>query len=76
MPSRCSSNHGLTDLVGYTTQVYVDDGALGGFGKLEYHSPALDAEQGRNAMEDVSHVWAFQGPLETIDKICHLVLNL
>lgn len=47
--------------LGHVQQVYVDDGALGGFGEMEYHTPAL-ASQGPTTLTDTSEVWGFTGP--------------
>jgi hypothetical protein len=44
---------------GYVQQVYVDDGALGGFGELEHHSGAL--APGTECVTDHSRTWAFTG---------------
>ncbi len=44
---------------GYVQQVYVDDGALGGFGELEHHSGALSP--GADSVTDHSRTWAFTG---------------
>jgi hypothetical protein len=46
--------------IGHVQQVYVDDGAFGGFGELEYHSPAVDAANG-GSVEECSEVWACIG---------------
>jgi len=48
------------DDLGHVQQVYVDDGALGGFGELEYHSPAIDTVAGPS-VTDSSEVWSFVG---------------
>jgi hypothetical protein len=48
------------DDFGHVQQVYVDDGALGGFGELEYHSPAI-ASDGEQSVTDCSEVWACAG---------------
>ena len=48
------------DDLGYVQQIYVDDGALGGFGEMEYHGPAAVASAGGDA-GDLSEVWAFCG---------------
>ena len=50
----------MPDDLGHVQQVYVDDGALGGFGELEYHSPAVDGA-GATTVRDSSEVWAFAG---------------
>jgi hypothetical protein len=48
------------DDLGHVQQIYVDDGALGGFGELEYHSPAIGSA-GEQSVTDCSEVWAFAG---------------
>jgi hypothetical protein len=57
---------GLNEL-GYIQQVYIDDGALGGFGELEYHAPYLCAE--RPSVADVSQLWGFAGPADAMVKL-------
>ena len=54
---------------GYMTQVYVDDGALGGFGEMEYHSPALDRTAGRTAIDDVCETWTCAGDASEIESV-------
>jgi hypothetical protein len=61
---------------GYMTQVYVDDGGLGGFGELEYHSPGLDASSKQTKIEDVSDTWAFAGPARRVDDVRNRILQL
>ncbi|MES2693277.1 MAG: hypothetical protein V4773_07370 [Verrucomicrobiota bacterium] len=46
---------------GHACQVYVDDGAFGGFGEMEFHSPALfPGAPGSVAV--TAHTWGFIGP--------------
>ena len=59
---------------GYVQQVYVDDGALGGFGELEHHSGALEAEGDRVAT-DFSRTWAFAGPLSALNEQLEALLQ-
>jgi hypothetical protein len=47
-------------------QVYVDDGALGGFGEVEYHAPYLSRDNGYR-VADTSETWAFAGRREAIE---------
>lgn len=54
------------DDLGHVQQFYVDDGALGGFGELEYHGPAIDATAG-GSVEESSDVWACIG--DNLDDI-------
>ncbi len=51
---------GAPDDIGHVQQFYVDDGALGGFGEMEYHSPAVEAAYG-GTVEESSDVWAVIG---------------
>ena len=55
--------------VGYMAQVYVDDGGLGDFAELEYHSPGLDADAGIHCLSDTSEVLAFVGPPTEIHEL-------
>lgn len=59
---------------GHTQQIYVDDGALGGFGEMEYHSPALEAGT-RERVTDRQSVWAFAGPAEALSDILERLLT-
>jgi hypothetical protein len=61
--------------LGYAAQCYTDDGALGGFGELEYHAPGVGAWTGLAACTDESQVWGFQGPMETISEIARQLLG-
>ena len=53
----------------------MDDGALGGFGELEYHAPAVGAGTGQTTHTDLSQVWAFSGPAEAVGRIARLLLG-
>ena len=57
------------DARGYAVQVYVDDGALGGFGELEHHCPALNVESGIDEVTDQCDTWVFRGPGSSIDHV-------
>ena len=57
---------------GHMQQVYVDDGALGGFGELEYHAPCLQ-RGARELVEDRAEVWAFAGPAEALRDLLNRV---
>lgn len=59
---------------GYMQQVYVDDGALGGFGELEYHSPAIGGERQRE-IHDICEIWAFTGAENTLREIAKSLLE-
>jgi hypothetical protein len=57
---------------GYAFQCYNDDGNLGDFGELEYHTPAIG--EGMTAYQDRSQVWAFCGKGERVDEVCQYLL--
>ena len=59
--------------LGHVQQVYVDDGALGGFGEMEYHTPAL-ASQGPATLMDTSEVWGFTGSVEHLTVLAEQLL--
>ena len=52
---------------GYLQQVYVDDGAMGGFGELEYHSACIDPID-RKQVADSCEVVAYSGDAEALDR--------
>jgi hypothetical protein len=60
---------------GYATEVYVDDGNLGGFGEMEYHSPGIISSKGRS-ITDTSKVWAFRGPGDAVEKIRQIAVEV
>ena len=60
---------------GYCAEVYVDDGAYGGFGELEYHSKAINIDSGESETEDQSETWGFSGTLSDINNICENILK-
>ncbi len=51
---------------GHMCQVYVDDGALGGFGEMEYHAPAIDAS---GTTQTEAENWGFIGPREAVREL-------
>jgi len=59
--------------IGHVQQVYVDDGALGGFGEMEYHTPAL-ASQGPATLTDTSETWGFTGSAEHLTDLAEQLL--
>ena len=61
--------------VGYMAQMYVDDGGLGDFAELEYHSPGLDANAGIHGVTDTSEVLAFVGPTPEVSELCEYLLQ-
>ncbi len=60
--------------LGYAFQAYNDNGSLGAFGELEYHTPAIGGSTGLDRYTDVSQLWAFTGPPTVIDRLAtHLL---
>ena len=59
---------------GHMQQVYVDDGGLGGFGELEYHTPAIGRVEGTE-VGDKSSVWTFAGPAEVLREISQQLIR-
>ena len=51
----------------------MDDGALGGFGEMEYHTPAL-ASQGPATLTDTSETWGFTGSAEHLTDLAEQLL--
>ena len=64
------------DEFGYAIQCYNDDGNLGDFGELEYHSPAIGGDTGNTTYEDRSQVWAFLGCVELVDEVAQRLLGV
>ena len=60
---------------GYAIQCYNDNGELGNFGEMEYHTPAIGYETKMDSYEDQSQVWAFWGDGKSIDHICRYLLG-
>ncbi|MFD2330569.1 DUF6786 family protein [Cohnella sp. GCM10020058] len=60
---------------GHCVQVYSDDGTLGSFGELEYHTPVIDKERGERSLTDRSQVWAYSGRADTIAAIRRLLIG-
>ena len=60
---------------GYAFQYFADNGDIGGFGELEYHSPAVGAGTGKLGMIDVSQLWAFEGSAHGIDTVMRTLLG-
>ncbi len=58
---------------GYVQQVYVDNGAFGGFGEMEYHSPAMIPAVS-NEIKDRSVLWTFTGPAEALTTLSDKIL--
>lgn len=53
---------------GYVQQLYVDDGALGGFGELEHHSEYLSPDNGYR-VTDVCETFAYCGPADAVAAV-------
>lgn len=60
--------------LGHVQQVYVNDGTLGGFGEMEYHTPAL-ASQGPAALTDTSETWGFTGSVKHLKVLAEQLLT-
>lgn len=58
------------DAIGYVVQFYVDNGFLGGYVELEYHSPYL--KKGQKSLTDQSQVLGFVGDPEGIDRVAEM----
>jgi len=59
---------------GIVQQVYVDNGAFGGFGEMEHHSPAIIP--GRTSkVTDTCTTWAFAGPVEALRELAEKLLK-
>jgi hypothetical protein len=54
---------------GHMCQVYVDDGGLGGFAELEFHTPALAAGV-RESLESSCTALGFTGPADAVRDLC------
>ena len=59
---------------GYALQCYNDDGKLGDFGEVEYHSPAIGIRR-NNECIDQSQVWGFKGNKQQIKKILKMLIG-
>jgi|SRR5581483_11545430 len=60
---------------GFAIQACNVNSALGAFSELEYHVPAIGGGTGLSSYEDVSQVWAFRGPTDSIRSIAGLLLG-
>lgn len=56
-------------------QFYNDSGEIGGFGEMEYHSPAAGSANFFHT-RDVSHTWCFGGPAERVRHIAQQLLGV
>lgn len=66
--------HALSDK-GHCVQCYNDNGELGQFGELEYHTPMMDRSSGNNILQDTSQVGCYLGRLEDMLRIQQLLLD-
>jgi len=60
---------------GFAIQACNVDSGLGSFSELEYHVPAIGGGTGLTAYEDVSQIWAFRGPAESVQAIARRLLG-
>lgn len=60
---------------GHCIQLYNDNGRIGSFGELEYHSPSF-AGTGANSVADHSSVWCYTGSEATIRRIARVLLGV
>ena len=61
--------------LGWCFESYNDRGEWGGFGELEYHTPAVGGQTGLSFYEDRSQVWAYRGPPSQIRAIGEMLLG-
>lgn len=66
--------HSLSDK-GHCVQCYNDNGELGQFGELEYHTPVMEMARGMNVLQDKSQIWCYSGRQEDMQKIQLLLMN-
>ena len=64
-----------TENFGFAIQACNVDSRLGSFSELEYHMPAIGGATGLTSHEDVSQIWAFRGPAESIQAIANRLLG-
>ncbi len=55
--------------LGYAIQCYNDDGVLGQFGEMEYHTLAIGEGTGLTSYQDQSQVWAFGGEEQSVNEV-------
>lgn len=60
---------------GHCLQCYNDNGLLGAFGEVEYHTPVLDCEREGASLIDRSGIWCYSGKSETIERIRYILLG-
>jgi len=59
---------------GVVQQVYVDNGAFGGFGEMEHHSPAMIPDR-CSKVTDTCTTWAFAGPVDQLSELAETLLK-
>lgn len=64
-----------TGNLGFAIQACNVDSALGSFSELEYHVPAIGGGTGLTSCEDVSQIWAWRGPQESVRAIARRMLS-
>lgn len=60
---------------GHVVQCYKDDGYLGYFGELEYHSPSIQLTHTQHTIQDTSQVWCYSGNKKRINEISEILLG-
>jgi len=60
---------------GHCLQLYNDDGSLGRFGELEYHSPVIDGTKGVRSLADQSRIDCYEGERSAVIRIRDIVLG-
>jgi hypothetical protein len=61
---------------GYAVQCYSDDGSLGDFGEMEYHTPGIGDGTGITSYTDRSQLWGFRGDRTIIEEIAERLLGV
>ena len=61
--------------LGFAIQACNVDSGLGSFSELEYHVPAIGTGTGLASCEDVSQIWAFRGPADSVRTIARCLLS-
>ncbi len=60
---------------GHCVQAYNDDGKLGDFGEMEYHTPLMMTSKDQYSLEDTHETFCYFGNIEVINKIRHILLG-
>jgi hypothetical protein len=61
---------------GHCVQCYNDDGTIGAFGEMEYHTPILDRKRGECALTDRSQIWCYAGAPATVERIRQTLIGM